>query len=107
MALRIIAKRWNNSQDQVIIALKIEGKGDFQMIDVWNFISEGKGECYTFERGIRANVYARKRREGTEYQSYRIALPKAIIESKKWEDIEFELEDKGDKLILKPIKTKK
>ena len=51
-------------------------------------------------------VKLQKLREGTEYQSYRIALPKAIIESKKWEDTEFELEDKGDKLILKPAKKK-
>ena len=51
-------------------------------------------------------IKVQKLREGTEYQSYRIALPKAIIESKKWEDIEFELEDKGDKLILKAVKSK-
>jgi hypothetical protein len=47
-----------------------------------------------------------KLREGTDYQSYRVAIPKAIIESKKWEEMEFELEDKGDKLILKPVKKK-
>ena len=51
-------------------------------------------------------VKIQKLREGTPYQSYRIALPKAIIESKKWENVEFELEDKGDKLILKVIKKK-
>jgi hypothetical protein len=28
----------------------------------------------------------------------------AIIESKKWEDLEFELEDKGKFLIFKPVK---
>lgn len=51
-------------------------------------------------------IKLQKLREGTEYQSYRIAIPKAIIESKNWEDKEFELEDKGDKLILKPVKKK-
>lgn len=45
-----------------------------------------------------------KLREGTDFQSYRIAIPKAIIESKKWENSEFELEDKGKFLILKPVK---
>jgi len=49
-------------------------------------------------------IKIQKLREGTSYQSYRIALPKAIIESKKWENAEFELEDKGDKLILKAVK---
>lgn len=49
-------------------------------------------------------IKIQKLREGTKYQSYRIALPKAIIESKKWEEVEFKLEDKGDKLILIPIK---
>lgn len=51
-------------------------------------------------------IKLQKLREGTEYQSYRIALPKAIIESKKWENAEFELEDKGNKLILTAVKTK-
>lgn len=49
-------------------------------------------------------IRIQKLRAGTEYQSYRIALPKAIIESKKWENAEFELEDKSDRLILKLIK---
>ena len=49
-------------------------------------------------------VKIQKIREGTEYQGYRIALPKAIIEAKKWEDVEFELEDKGDKLELRAVK---
>jgi len=51
-------------------------------------------------------IKLQKLREGTEYQSYRIALPKAIIESKKWENAEFELEDKGNKLILTAVKSK-
>ena len=49
-------------------------------------------------------IKIQKLRKGTEYQSYRIALPKAIIESKKWEEVEFELEDKGKFLVLKPVK---
>jgi hypothetical protein len=52
-------------------------------------------------------IKIQKLREGTKYQSYRIALPKAIIESKKWENIEFELEDKGDRLILRVVKKVK
>lgn len=48
-------------------------------------------------------VKIQKLRAGTKYQSYRIALPKAIVESKKWEDSEFELEDKGDKLVLRKV----
>jgi hypothetical protein len=49
-------------------------------------------------------IKIQKLREGTKYQSYRIALPKAIIESKKWENLDFEIEDKGKFLILKPVK---
>jgi len=48
-------------------------------------------------------VKMQKIREGTEYQGYRIALPKAIIESKKWENKEFELEDKGNRLVLRVV----
>lgn len=51
-------------------------------------------------------IKLQKLREGTEYQSYRIALPKALIEAKKLENAEFELEDGGDKLILKVVKKK-
>ena len=49
-------------------------------------------------------IKIQKLREGTPHQSYRIALPKAIIESKKWEGVDFILEDKGKFLILKPVK---
>lgn len=49
-------------------------------------------------------IKIQKLREGTDHQSYRIALPKAIIEAKKWENVEFELEDKGDRLVLKAVK---
>ncbi|KKL81913.1 hypothetical protein LCGC14_1990040 [marine sediment metagenome] len=49
-------------------------------------------------------IKIQKLREGTNHQSYRIALPKAIIEAKKWEDVEFELEDKGNMLVLRAVK---
>ena len=49
-------------------------------------------------------VKIQKIREGTPHQSYRIALPKAIVEAKGWEDCEFELEDGGDSLRLKVVK---
>ena len=48
-------------------------------------------------------IKIQKLREGTEYQSYRIALPKALIEAKKWENKEFELIDKGKELVLRAI----
>lgn len=43
-------------------------------------------------------------REGTKYQSYRITLPKHIIEAKNWQDTEFQLELKDNSMILKPRK---
>jgi hypothetical protein len=49
-------------------------------------------------------VKLQKLREGTPHQSYRVALPKSIIEAKKWQNKEFILEDKGKYLILKPCK---
>ena len=49
-------------------------------------------------------VKVQKLREGTRYQSYRIALPKSIIEAKGWQNKDLDLEDKGSYLILKPIK---
>ena len=45
-----------------------------------------------------------KLREGTKYVSYRISLPKDIIEAKNWENMKFKLELKGDTIVLKPIK---
>jgi len=45
-----------------------------------------------------------KLREGTKYQSYRLAIPKSVIEAKGWGNIDFKLEDKGNYLILRPIK---
>lgn len=48
-------------------------------------------------------VKIQKIREGTPHQSYRIALPKAIVEAKGWEDKEFELVDRGDALVLKVV----
>ena len=42
-------------------------------------------------------------REGTQYASYRITLPKDIIEAKGWERSNFELELKEDAIVLKAI----
>jgi hypothetical protein len=52
-------------------------------------------------------VKIQKVRPGEKYQSYRIALPKAIVEAKGWEEKEFELEDKGNKLVLKVVESQK
>ena len=43
-------------------------------------------------------------RKGTKYSSYRITLPKDIIEAKGWENYQFKLELKGDTIIRKPLK---
>lgn len=51
-------------------------------------------------------IKLQKLREGTEYQSYGVAIPKSIIEAKGRENKEFTLLDRGNYLILKPIKKK-
>ena len=43
-------------------------------------------------------------REGTKYASYRVTLPKHIIEAKGWESSKFELELKDDRIVLTPQK---
>lgn len=43
-------------------------------------------------------------REGTKYASYRITLPKNVIELKGWEKARFKMELKGDTIVLKPLK---
>lgn len=43
-------------------------------------------------------------RKGTPYTSYRITLPKSVIESKGWEKSRFKLELKGDAIVLKPVR---
>ncbi len=43
-------------------------------------------------------------REGTKYASYRLTLPKDIIEAKGWEKSRFELKLGENMIILKPIK---
>ena len=43
-----------------------------------------------------------KVRANTKYESYRISLPKSIIEHLKLKDCKFKLEIKGRKLILTP-----
>ncbi len=45
-------------------------------------------------------------RKGTPYASYRITLPKNVIELKGWQKTNFELELKEDRLILKPVKNR-
>ena len=46
-------------------------------------------------------------REGTEYESYRISFPKALVEEHNLRDKIFELKIKDGKLILTPIKEEK
>lgn len=49
-----------------------------------------------------------KVRPNTKYESYRISIPKSIIEHLNLKDSKFKLEIKGKKLILTPlIKTPK
>lgn len=43
-------------------------------------------------------------REGTEYESYRITIPRAVIQAHGLRDKDFILEVKKDQLILKPVK---
>ena len=44
-------------------------------------------------------------REGTKYASYRITLPKNIMEAKGWEKSRFEIKLGENMIILKPIRT--
>ncbi len=46
-------------------------------------------------------------REGTEYESYRISFPKALVEEHNLRDKTFELQIKNGKVILTPVKEKK
>ena len=46
-------------------------------------------------------------REGTKYESYRITIPRAVIQAHNLRNKDFKLEIKGNKIILTPIKTKK
>ena len=46
-------------------------------------------------------------RKGTKYESFRITIPRAIIEMNNLNDKSFKLEMKGKKLILTPIKKTK
>ena len=43
-------------------------------------------------------------REGTDYESYRITIPRAIIKTHNLRDSDFKLEIRGKKLILTPIR---
>ena len=47
-------------------------------------------------------------RKGTKYESYRVSIPKSLIEHYKLKNLKFKIEYKNGKLILTPIrKTKK
>lgn len=43
-------------------------------------------------------------REGTKYESYRLTIPKAVIQAHNLMNKDFKLEIKGDKIILIPVK---
>lgn len=64
MELRLYCKR--HDEHEVVIAVGVEGRGIFPIIAVWNAIMNKEYTFYTFERGIKAQVYARQR-EGTKY----------------------------------------
>lgn len=42
-------------------------------------------------------------RKNTKYQSYRINIPKAIIEANNWQNKKFKLEIKNKKILLIPM----
>lgn len=43
-------------------------------------------------------------RKGTKYESYRLTIPRAVIQAHNLKNKDFKLEIKGRKLILTPIK---
>jgi len=46
-------------------------------------------------------------REGTKYESYRLTIPKAVIDVHNLRDKDFELRLKGKDIVLTPVKIKK
>ena len=46
-------------------------------------------------------------RAGTKYESYRITIPRAVIQAHNLRDKDFKLEVKGNKLVLVPVKKVK
>lgn len=46
-------------------------------------------------------------RKGTKYESFRITIPKTIIDEYELNDKDFKLEVKKNKIILTPIKSNK
>ena len=46
-------------------------------------------------------------RKGSEYESFRLTIPRAIIYAHDLRDKDFKLEVKGKKLVLTPIKKTK
>ena len=67
MSTRIIAKRWNNDEDQVITDLKLEDGRGFAMMVIWNDITNSGLEFHTFEDSVSAKVYAKTKNNGTKY----------------------------------------
>jgi len=43
-------------------------------------------------------------RKGTKYESYRISLPRDIVQAKGWEKAQFKLGLKDDSIVLKAVK---
>ncbi|HDZ61434.1 MAG TPA: AbrB/MazE/SpoVT family DNA-binding domain-containing protein [Candidatus Pacearchaeota archaeon] len=43
-------------------------------------------------------------RKDTEYESYRITIPRAVINAHNLRDSDFSLEFKGEKIILTPVR---
>ena len=53
------------------------------------------------------NLRIQKIREGTKYQSYRLSLPKPLIEAHKLENCKFRIEMQNDTIMLIPVYPKK
>ena len=67
MSTRIIAKRWNNDEDQVITDLKFEDGREFGVMVIWNDINNKGLKFHTFENNVRAEIHARERNDKTKY----------------------------------------
>ena len=46
-------------------------------------------------------------RAGTKYESYRITIPRAVIQAHNLRDMDFRLEIKNNNIILVPVKKVK
>jgi hypothetical protein len=65
MALRIIRKRWNNEEDQIITHVQVEGEETTEAWKVWDRIKAGEF-FYVLVQGRQVTVIA-KAREGKKY----------------------------------------